>query len=640
MSVDTKRLMQMLLITSVVMLAFLFFTKNNKHEEAAQATQPALIDTATAPRPTTTRAEQVVTLGGLAGDYKLAGYINTRTGGFDLVQLSEYTVSVKDKSPFAILHNDVSGAKPFGTAKITINGTTADLGSWVWELIKAEPGEVILQTEPSETDPNTHKERKIARIQKIFKLAPKSYDVYISHKVENLTDAPMSVAIDQYGPFNIPLDSNRGEDRNYQTAVYNTEKNYVNTSGHLVAQMGLKKEHHADLGNFSADKDPAIWVAAANRFFAVVTRPDGGKTYPIDGGRRQITMPGFFRDAKVALVAPTSENYGILFTGNTLNVPANGSVDMPLNVFMGPKQRALLEGNLKAAPETPAYLYAIYHYFDVIQFSQGGMCGFCTFSWLATAILWVLDAIYKYALGGWVYGYGVAIMILVILMRLALHPLTRYSQVSMAKMQKKMAAIKPEIDRVKKKYEKDTAKQQQETMRIYKENNVNPAGGIAGCLPMMLQMPIWIALYAGLQIDIDLRHAAFIPGWINDLANPDTIIAVSDPAGLNIPILSMLLGPIHGLNLLPILLGVVFFVQMRISMASMPQSADPQQAQTQKMSQYMILLFPLFLYGSPSGLNVYIFASTIGGIFDTWLVRKHLRKEGLLPAANPTGPMM
>ncbi len=172
-------------------------------------------------------------------------------------------------------------------------------------------------------------------------------------------------------------------------------------------------------------------------------------------------------------------------------------------------------------------------------------------------------------------------------------------------------------------------------MRIYRENNVNPAGGIMGCLPMLIQMPIWIAMYSGLFADLDLRHAAFIPGWINDLSSPD---ALASFAPVNIPLLSMVMGPISSFNLLPILLAVVFFFQMKVQMASQPKPADEQQAQMQNISKYMFFIVPLFLYSAPSGLNLYYFASTMAGLVDTYIVRKTLKKRGILPANAESPP--
>ncbi|MEI8198383.1 MAG: YidC/Oxa1 family membrane protein insertase, partial [Phycisphaerae bacterium] len=283
--------------------------------------------------------------------------------------------------------------------------------------------------------------------------------------------------------------------------------------------------------------------------------------------------------------------------------------------------------DIHAALGTPANNLALYQYGGIIQFGTG-MCAWMTSSALATFILWVLDLTHSYITLG---NYGLAIILLVIVVRLLLHPLTRYSQVNMAVMQKKMAAIQPEIDRVKKKYAKDKTQQQAALMQVYKDKKVNPAGGIMGCLPMLLQMPIWIALYSGLAVDIDLRHASFITGWIDDLSNPDTVLQTQ--TSFHMPVLGLTHNglPFIALNVLPILLGIVFFIQMRIQSKTMPKPADEQQAQTQKISQYMILLFPLFLYNAPSGLNLYIFASTAGGIFDTWLVRRHMRAKGMLP---------
>jgi YidC/Oxa1 family membrane protein insertase len=164
---------------------------------------------------------------------------------------------------------------------------------------------------------------------------------------------------------------------------------------------------------------------------------------------------------------------------------------------------------------------------------------------------------------------------------------------------------------------------------------VNPAGGVMGCLPMLLQTPIWIAVWAGLATDIDLRHAMFIPGWINDLSAPDRTISF---APINIPLLSLFMGPISAINILPLLLGAVIFIQMKVQMASQPKPADPQQAQMQKMSTYMVLIFPLFLYSMPSGINLYYFASTLGGLIDTYFVRKSLKKAGILPSNAPVLP--
>jgi YidC/Oxa1 family membrane protein insertase len=258
--------------------------------------------------------------------------------------------------------------------------------------------------------------------------------------------------------------------------------------------------------------------------------------------------------------------------------------------------------------------------------------GLCFIEPLTYWMLRFLDFLHNTVAFG---NYGVAIIIMVFLVKALLHPLTRHAQINMATMSKKMKDIQPIVEASKKKYAKDRQKQNEEMMRIYREHNVNPAGGVAGCLPMFLQTPIWIAVWVGLSTYINLRHAVFIPGWINDLSAPDQTITF---APVHIPLLSSLLGPISALNLLPLLLGLVVFVQMKVQMATQPKAADDQQAQMQKISSYMVLIFPLFLYTMPSGINLYYFASTLGGLVDTYFVRKSLKAKGILPTSAQVLP--
>jgi len=395
------------------------------------------------------------------------------------------------------------------------------------------------------------------------------------------------------------------------------------------------------------DAHDLVWIAEANRFFAVITRPmsggaDDGVRHDLEkkGKDKYIVQPKAFGIASADVVGPhllpdwearlDKWVTGVALRGQPIAVGHNTSPEAvsSLSVYMGPKDRSLLLGDNAQPVGTTKGDYDLYSYLSAINFKRGG-CTFCVFEPLAIFILGLLDIVHKVTFGN----YGIAIMVLVLVMRLLLHPLTRYSQKSIAKMQAKMKSVQPELDRLKKRFPKDKQKYNEEMMKVYKENNINPAGQVLGCLPMLLQMPIWAALYSGLAVDIDLRHAGFIPGWINDLSSPDTLIKFHEP--LNVPVLSMLTqGPLNGINLLPILLAVVFFMQTRMQQKTMPKPADETQAQTQMISQYMILLFPMFLYLAPSGLNLYIFASTSGGILDTWLVRRHLRATGILPPVD------
>ena len=156
-----------------------------------------------------------------------------------------------------------------------------------------------------------------------------------------------------------------------------------------------------------------------------------------------------------------------------------------------------------------------------------------------------------------------------------------------------------------------------------------------GCLPMLLQMPIWIALWSALQSTFELRHAPFLWGhtWIDDLSAPDRLINFGRL--IKIPVLSMAIGPIDGLNLLPFLLGIVFWLQQKFT--PKPEKMTPEMEQQYKMMKIMPLIFPIFLYTGPSGLNLYILTSTAIGIWESKRVRDHIKAR---EAAEKAGPVI
>jgi YidC/Oxa1 family membrane protein insertase len=233
----------------------------------------------------------------------------------------------------------------------------------------------------------------------------------------------------------------------------------------------------------------------------------------------------------------------------------------------------------------------------------------------------------------WMYGfipnYGVVIIILVFLVRLILHPITRKSQVAMSKFGK----LAPMAEEIKRKYADNKAELNKQLMQLYRKQGASP---IMGFLPMLLQMPIWIALYGAIYASIDLRGAAFLPVWITDLSAPDAVVRF---ATVTVPLVGW---KIDALNLLPILMGVAFYLQQKLT----PQApaANPQAAQQQKMMMIMMpVMFPLMFYNGPSGLNLYIMASTFAGVVEQYFIKKHIREQeqqdisGVVPATSKTG---
>ncbi len=230
-------------------------------------------------------------------------------------------------------------------------------------------------------------------------------------------------------------------------------------------------------------------------------------------------------------------------------------------------------------------------------------------------LTWLLRAFHRV-----IPNYGWAIVLLTVCVRLVLHPLTLKSQKSTHKMQK----IQPLISEVKQKYKHDKRQQQQEVMKVMREQGANPLGG---CLPMLLQLPIFIALFQTLRLDVGLRHAPFML-WINDLSKPDNLIAF----GSALPITGW-----RSLNLLPLLSAGLMILQQKM----MPQSPDPQAQQQQKIMMIMPAIFAVMLYGMPSGLMVYFISSSAFGMGEQYLIRRRLDAAAAVASAQqkPTVPV-
>jgi YidC/Oxa1 family membrane protein insertase len=207
--------------------------------------------------------------------------------------------------------------------------------------------------------------------------------------------------------------------------------------------------------------------------------------------------------------------------------------------------------------------------------------------------------------------FGLAILLVTVLVKLALFPLANKSYASMSKMKK----LQPEMERIKGEFPDDRMKQQQEIMALYKKEKVSP---VAGCLPVLIQIPIFFAVYKVILTTIELRHAPFY-GWIHDLSAPDPT-SLFNLFGL-IP-----WTPPHILMLgvWPILMGITMWVQMRLN----PTPPDPVQA---AMFNWMPLLFTFMLSSMPAGLVIYWTWSNLLSILQqSYIMKKHGTEINLL----------
>ncbi|MEM7518437.1 MAG: membrane protein insertase YidC [Planctomycetota bacterium] len=214
-------------------------------------------------------------------------------------------------------------------------------------------------------------------------------------------------------------------------------------------------------------------------------------------------------------------------------------------------------------------------------------------------------------LHGIVGNWGVAIILLTLTVRALLFPLNRRMQTSMARHATKMKRVQPKIDAIKKKYEKDPQKLRQEQARIFQEEGAMPPLG--GCLPILLQIPIFFGLFSALRVAFELRQQPFF-GWIRDLSQPDRLVRISADASLP------LIGSLEYFNILPILMVVLWVGQQKV----MPKPpADNEQArQMQKIMMWMPIMFGFFLYNYAAGLSLYMITTSAFGIIESTVIRK------------------
>jgi YidC/Oxa1 family membrane protein insertase len=243
------------------------------------------------------------------------------------------------------------------------------------------------------------------------------------------------------------------------------------------------------------------------------------------------------------------------------------------NVFYGPKKLTLLKelgSNLDKSIN--------FGWFDII----------------AKPTLWLLNWFYTY-----LHNYGVAIILVTVLFKAVFWPISQKGMKSMKNMQK----LQPKMVKIKEKYKSDPTKMNQEVMNLYKTYKVNPLGG---CLPMVLQIPVFFALYKVLLMGIELRHAPFIL-WITDLSAPDRLWL-----GFDIPYLG-------GLPVLTLLMGASMFFQQKLS----PTTADPTQA---KIMMFLPVIFTFMFLNFASGLVLYWFVNNLLSILQQVLINRDSKK--------------
>lgn len=325
---------------------------------------------------------------------------------------------------------------------------------------------------------------------------------------------------------------------------------------------------------------PVVWASTKNQFFTTVVAPD----QPAAGvSVRRVQFPLVSGEAQ-----PRVGVTGLLSIDGR-QLAGNGSETLGFNLYAGPKEYDRLV-NLRGANEV--MLRADY----VMEF------GF--FAFFAKLLLTLLKALHNHVFQWSDWAWGWAIIGTTVLIRALMWPLTGAA----ARSAKRMARIQPELKAVQEKYKDNKARQQEETLKLFKAHKVNPVGG---CLPMVVQIPVFFGLYTMLRSASELRFAEFL--WIPDLSAADTIARVAG----------------FPLNIMPLLMGASMVVQMRMTPTPTTDNASA------KMMKFMPFIVTALCYNFSSGLAVYWTASNLFSIFQQWMTNRRKDPVETVAPARP-----
>jgi YidC/Oxa1 family membrane protein insertase len=293
--------------------------------------------------------------------------------------------------------------------------------------------------------------------------------------------------------------------------------------------------------------------------------------------------------------------HSVTMQGELRTVAPGRQITETQHLFAGAKRNEILSAYEKSL-DLPRFIYAI-------------DWGFLFF--LTRPIFLVIEFFY-----GILGNFGFAILALTLTVRLIMFPLANKSYESMSKMR----TLQPKMEEIKKKYPDDAPKQQQELMALYQKEKINP---LAGCLPLLLQIPVFYAVYKMLSVTIEMRHAPFF-GWLQDLSAPDPTniwnlfgLIPWDPASA--PLIGQFLaGGAGGFTLGLSVLAIVYGLTMWLQMAMSPPAPDPMQ---RRIFQFMPVVFTFIMAGFPAGLLIYWGWSNVLTIFQQYVIMHRFKAE-------------
>jgi YidC/Oxa1 family membrane protein insertase len=340
----------------------------------------------------------------------------------------------------------------------------------------------------------------------------------------------------------------------------------------VIGDEGEQKSKYATALEDGTKTFPAAtggWLGFTDKYWASALVPDQKERYRAQFSAQQPRLP------------TEQPAYQTDYLRDAITIPPGESRSVEARLFAGAKQVKILQ-----------------HYQTDLAIKQFDLLiDWGWFFFITKPLFYLMEAI-----NSLVHNFGVTILILTVLVRLAFFPLANKQFASMAKMKK----LQPQMEQLRERYKDDKARQQQELMELYKREKVNP---IAGCLPILLQLPVFFALYKVLFITIDMRHAPFF-GWIKDLSAPDPT-SLFNLFGL----LPFAVPEFLHIGVWPLIMGITMWLQMQLN----PQQPDPVQ---QQIFSWMPVIFTFLLASFPAGLVIYWAWSNILSLTQQYYIMK------------------
>lgn len=486
-------------------------------------------------------------------------HLSNRGGAIERVEMKKHPKILGGTELIAINENSPHGVGALSSAPKVVDTS-------LWSVVEKTPESILYE-----------KTEQGATIRKRFRLPASSSDpheILVEFEVANAGEAPVDLGGRYlYAGSAAPLHLNEWS---MQIGSY-----WMGRDGDFeyktVDHFGGKKF----LGIFGKDEIPhdrfsleeLHWAGVNDQFFTTIVKPGKPHEGEVWTSRFPVTVEGDEEASRKKRMFASEAALSL----PKLSIPPGGTEKFDYRIYLGPKEYARLKSLGDRSQR-------VMHYDEIPIF------GFF-FGWAIQPIAsWLIIGLVK--IKGWVGDYGIAIILITILIRLLIWPVYAKS----ARTMKRMSKLTPLMKEIREKYADNPEKMNRETMELYRTYGINPLGG---CLPMFIQLPVFLAFYRMLWSAVELRHQSFL--WVDDLAMPDTLFVIP---GLNIDF-----------NLLPILMGVTSFIQIAIT----PKTGDKTQ---QMVFMMMPFIFLVICYNFASALALYWTVSNVFSIVQTWVMNK------------------